>query len=237
MEYMGQKLRHEKKYYINYADYISLRQKLKQVLKLDKFANKNGDYFIRSLYFDDIYNSALFEKESGIFKRCKYRIRSYDMSDRTIKLEKKSKFGEYISKTSEIITKEEYYKIMNGELEFLLNDRSKLKRDFYLCIKGKHLRPKVVVDYDREAYVGDYSDIRITFDKQLRVSYGNNDIFDSNIVTKNIIVYPKLILEVKYNSFLPEHIRNIVAGCFVNQSAVSKYVHCRMEKNNLIKWG
>lgn len=59
----GKKFRHELKYYINYNDYISVRNRIKYVLKLDQNADESGEYFIRSLYYDDIYDSALYEKK------------------------------------------------------------------------------------------------------------------------------------------------------------------------------
>ena len=54
-------------------------------MKNDKFANADGDYHIRSLYFDDINNTALFEKQAGILTRKKYRIRIYNLEDNVIK--------------------------------------------------------------------------------------------------------------------------------------------------------
>ena len=80
--------RHEFKYYINYGEYESLRRRLKYVLKPDVYANEQGDYHIRSLYFDDVHNSALYEKQAGILSREKFRIRIYNLSDSVIKLKK-----------------------------------------------------------------------------------------------------------------------------------------------------
>ena len=57
--------RHELKYYINYRDYTLLRGVLKALMPLDPHAGPNGDYHIRSLYFDDAYETALVEKMAG----------------------------------------------------------------------------------------------------------------------------------------------------------------------------
>lgn len=90
--------RHELKYYINYIDYLSVRQSLRHLLESDSNADKNGDYIIRSLYFDDLGDSALRKKIAGVDNRDKYRIRIYNFSNDVIKLEKKIKNNGYIRK-------------------------------------------------------------------------------------------------------------------------------------------
>ena len=92
MDYNGRRLRHEQKYYISYGEYYNLVSKLSAVLKRDGNYGDKG-YFIRSLYFDDMYNSSYYEKEAGNFTRSKYRIRIYNYSDKygDIKLEQKCK--------------------------------------------------------------------------------------------------------------------------------------------------
>lgn len=82
--------RHELKYLISYADKAELAVRLAPVLHLDPHAT-NGGYFIRSLYFDDYWNTAYEEKDAGVLLRKKYRIRIYNCSDRSIKLERKKK--------------------------------------------------------------------------------------------------------------------------------------------------
>jgi len=95
------------KYYINYFEYEVLRRRFRTILNNDKFSDKNGEYHIRSLYFDDIRNTALYEKQSGISSRKKYRIRIYNLSSDLIKLEKKERVGQFIRKESETLTKDE----------------------------------------------------------------------------------------------------------------------------------
>lgn len=66
--------RHELKYLISWADKAELTTRMSPVLKLDPHAT-NGGYFIRSLYFDDYWNTAYEEKDAGVLLRKKYRIR------------------------------------------------------------------------------------------------------------------------------------------------------------------
>ena len=95
--------RHELKYLISWADKAELTTRMSPVLKLDPHAT-NGGYFIRSLYFDDYWNTAYEEKDAGVLLRKKYRIRIYNCSDRSIKLERKKKFGSYIYKETAPLT-------------------------------------------------------------------------------------------------------------------------------------
>ena len=111
--------RHELKYFINFQDYFSLSNKLKVLMKKDKNSNERGDYHIRSLYFDDYNDSALYEKQSGILRRKKYRIRIYNLSDEVIKLEKKSRVGQFINKKSFLLSRPEVQRIMNYDFNLL----------------------------------------------------------------------------------------------------------------------
>ncbi|MBP1744494.1 MAG: hypothetical protein H6Q58_1472 [Firmicutes bacterium] len=232
MHYRGHKFRHELKYYINYCDYLALRSRLKLLMKPDPNAGINGDYMIRSLYFDDLNDTALYEKAAGVRIRHKYRIRTYNLSDSVIKLERKNKVGGYINKESAALSRETVEALMRNDFGGL-DTANILIRDFYMAIRGDGLRPKVIVDYDREAYVCSFSDTRITFDKELRVPMTSNDIFDSAIPAEILVRMPRLIMEVKFNEFLPEHIRGALEFGASERCAISKYVICRLAKNNI----
>jgi len=218
--------RHELKYYINYFEYHTLRNRLRMVLKHDKYADEDGNYHIRSLYFDDIKNEALFEKQSGTLKRNKYRIRIYNLNDDVIKLESKERIGQFIHKTSQTISKTEYDFLVNSEFEKL--DRSKpLVNTFLIDSEINRLKPKVIVDYVREAYMSPINNIRITFDKFLKTGLYKTDIFDKNVPTIDVVEEPKMILEIKYDNFLPDFIKNILQIESAQRYAISKYVICR----------
>jgi hypothetical protein len=232
MYYRGHKFRHELKYYINYCDYLVLRSRLKLLMKPDPNAGEKGDYMIRSLYFDDLKDSALYEKAAGIRTRHKYRIRTYNFSDRVIKLERKNKVDGYINKEAAPLSRETVEAIMNNDYRALDKDNP-LICDFYMAIRNDVLQPKVIVDYDREAYVCSFSDTRVTFDKELRVARTSNDLFDADIPTDILVKMPRLIMEVKFNEFLPEYIREALELGASEHCAISKYVICRLAKNNI----
>lgn len=219
--------RHEFKYYINYAEYHVLRSRLKHLLKFDKFADENGNYHIRSLYFDDVHNSALYEKQSGILSREKFRIRIYNISDDTIKLEKKSRIGQFINKTSATLSRCEYESIIAKRFDFLKTSNNKLLNEFYFHIKAKRLKPDVIVDYVREAYTLPIGNVRITFDKNLRTGLYSTDLFDGGIPTVDVLESPWLVLEIKYDNFLPDYLRNVLQISSSQRFAISKFVICK----------
>lgn len=83
--------RHEYKYQISYADYYTLRSRLRTVMRQDAHAGTEGTYRIRSLYFDNLFDKALREKLDGVDNREKFRIRYYNNDVSFIRLEKKIK--------------------------------------------------------------------------------------------------------------------------------------------------
>jgi hypothetical protein len=219
--------RHEFKYYINYFDYETLRSKLKYVLKNDKFSGSNGDYHIRSLYFDDLHNSALYEKQAGVLQRRKFRIRIYNYKDDVIKLEKKSRVGQFINKESASLSLEQYRMIRDGNYSFLRDSCNSIFNEFYFELAANKIKPDVIVDYVREAYTSGINNIRITFDKKLRTGLLNTDLFDRLLPTVDVIERPVHVLEIKYDNFLPEHLRKILQISSSTRFAISKFVICK----------
>ncbi|EKN69241.1 hypothetical protein BABA_11021 [Neobacillus bataviensis LMG 21833] len=229
MKYGNKKLRHELKYYISYHVFEELRSRLRYVVQPDKNSVNEDGYHIRSLYFDNFFDTALYEKLAGVHRRDKYRIRIYNESDRHIKLERKSKFGDYICKESMNLTREEYEKIMNRDFEFLRVSDSQLGKAFYIKCTSENMQPRIIVDYVREAYTYEFGDVRITFDKRLMAGVSSFDIFNPELVTVNAIHDKFMVLEIKYNEYLPSHIRGILQLESHQRSAISKYVICREE--------
>jgi hypothetical protein len=188
----------------------------------------NGEgYNIRSLYFDDPLRSALETKNDGIFRREKYRIRIYNDSEKTINLERKSKFGEFVCKESAQITQAEYRQVLEGEYSFLMMREENLLHDFYAALTTYHFRPSVIVDYWREAYIHEWGNVRITFDKKLSAGINTFELFHPKLVMEEVLPTELTIMEVKFDSFLPDHIRQILQPKSHIRSSISKYVLCR----------
>ena len=201
-----ERYRNEWKYLIDTAQKELICKRLDPMLKLDKHA-KNGGYMIRSLYFEDMYKSAYEEKDAGVLKR-------------------KKKFGAYIFKESASLTKDEVYKIIDGDYEFLLHSDKPLCREFYIECVSNMMRPRTIVDYDREPWILDEGTVRITFDMDVRAAIGSYDIFDSTLPTLSVLEPGKCVMEVKFTEFLPQFVREILPDRASEFTAVSKYVLC-----------
>ena len=194
---------------------------------LERDANvENGSYTIRSLYFDDRVNSAYEEKLMGVANRKKYRIRCYNYSDRAIRLECKNKQGDYIYKESAQLSHSETERILSGDYVFLAYRTEPVcRRFFYQCMTNQ-MRPRVIVDYERIPYVFLLGDVRITFDSSIREAVLTDSLFDADLPAFDVMEPHELIMEVKYTSFLPEFIRDILTTQETVQEAASKYVMC-----------
>lgn len=227
--------RNEWKYLISQGEKEALKVRMKPVFAMDSNAGGTG-YMIRSLYFDDYWNSAYEEKEAGILARKKYRIRIYNCSDKSIKLERKKKVGSYIYKEAASLTRDEVEKILAGEYGFLLKSPNRLCQEFYVECVSHMMRPRVIVDYEREPYIMDEGTVRITFDSHVRAAVLSNDIFDPALPSMETMDPGKLIMEVKFTEFLPQIVRNLLPPRADEFTAVSKYVLCYEKTRYLNSW-
>lgn len=221
------KYRHEIKLLLTYADYLAVRAKLMPLMVPDENAGENGEYFIRSLYFDDLSRSAYWDKLAGVADRKKYRIRVYNCSDSVIKLECKEKTVSRICKRSASISRECFYSIMKGDFSPLAEYDNDLCHEVLALAKTKGLKPSVVVDYDREAYVHPVSNVRLTFDKALHAGVESADIFDDKLMSLPIYPDGSVIFEVKYDDVLPKFLQGIVSNTHGHKLALSKFCLCR----------
>lgn len=220
--------RHELKFYISRVEYELLSRRLSLTMDRDRYAQKTGKYFIRSLYFDDYQNSALVEKLEGTHSRDKYRVRIYNMKDTTIKLERKHKEGPYILKSSLSLTRKECDALLGGDYGFLLERKENFAHEMYAAFRTLALKPCVMVDYWREAYVFPMEDVRVTFDRDIRTAYRATALFDAHLPTYPVVEGYDMVLEIKFNRYLPGYIRTLLQPVQnAQRSAVSKYCLCR----------
>lgn len=224
------KYRNEIKYIVSKAIAMELKSKLSGILDFDSNANENGEYIIKSLYFDDLENTAYYEKMDGVLYRKKYRIRTYNDDDRFIRLERKYKHNNLTSKDQMLISKEIYSKILSGNVEDIEIAEDNLLNQFIMEIRAKHLIPSVIVEYKRTPFTYPLSNIRITLDEKIKSGRYNYDILDNKLQTYDVIGNNEVVLEVKYDEFLPEHIEKILETVPAYRQAVSKFALCRSAK-------
>lgn len=218
--------RHELKYLINMPDYAMLRMRFDGAMRRDPHVDETGMYWIRSLYFDDYWNTAYEEKDMGVCVRKKYRIRLYGASDKLIHLERKMKVDQYILKESAPLTREETEAILEGDYGFLRKSPHKLHRELYYECTSRILRPRVVVDYDREPFIMDEGEVRITFDTHVRAGMGSFQLFEAGMPTVECLPGDRMIMEVKFTTFLPNRIKRLLPPRAAELTAASKYVMC-----------
>ena len=218
--------RHEWKHEINRADLYAIRARLKVVARGDPHA-KDGKYFIRSLYFDNLSDKALREKIDGVDRREKFRIRYYNSDTSFIKLEKKSKVNGLETKYSAPLTKEEAQKIVDGDYEFLRKSKHALLQEFYCKIRYQGLKPRTIVDYTREPFIYEPGNVRVTFDYNIRTGLTCTDFLNPDCVTI-LAGDPIVIMEVKWDEFLPSIIKSAVQMPGRRVTAFSKYAQCRI---------
>ena len=220
------KYRHELKQEINCLDMIILRQRLLAIMQRDLHA-ADGKYEIRSLYFDNARDKALREKTDGVNVREKFRIRYYNGDSSFIKLEKKSKINGLCLKESARLTKEETQAIINGNVGWMKDSSESLIRELYIKMITQGLRPKTIVDYTREPFIFAPGNVRVTLDYNIRTGMLGTDFFNMSCTTIPA-GEDAIILEVKWDEFLPDIIRDIVQLKNGRAGAFSKYAACRI---------
>lgn len=216
-------LRHEKKFYISYTEYTVLRSILRSTMTSDPNSGPKGDYFVRSIYFDSINNDNYYDKILGIKNRKKLRIRTYNTEASSFKLEIKEKDGDLLLKDTLIITESHYKALIKGNYDFLLALESPCAKSFHAYLKSQYLRPVITVDYEREAYIHPFSNLRVNFDKNIRVNRHNYNIHDKDMTMEPLSVEPVYVLEVKYNDFMPDWFHSLLTSVTTTQSSYSKY--------------
>lgn len=218
--------RHEWKHEITVSDMIAIRQRLSAVARPDPHA-VNGKYLIRSLYFDDMTDKALREKLDGVDRREKFRIRFYNGDTSLIHLEKKSKCNGLGNKQSAELTQAEAQAIVDGNLDWMPLSGRPLVQELYSKMRSRGLRPKTIVDYTREPFVYPPGNVRVTLDHNIRTGLGCTDFLNPDCITVPAGDAP-IILEVKWDGFLPDIIRDAIQLSGRRSFAFSKYAQCRI---------
>lgn len=223
----GIKGRTELKHEITKMDCFLLRNKLKHVMKSDPHAKRDGKYLIRSVYFDNFDNKVLTQKKEGYYERDKFRVRLYDYNMEFLNLEKKSKRNNLTYKQKCRITADEYERMKMGDIAWMEHDSRTLIQDLYVQMNLFQIRPVTVVDYEREVFIYSHGNVRVTFDSSIKTSFRNNDVLNPHlpmVETSPGIV----ILEVKYDEYLPNTIRHLLQLGDRRRGTYSKYQISRM---------
>ncbi len=215
--------RHELKYILKPYDAAVLKKQLALVCQLDPHSvSEDLSYEIRSLYFDDALHSAYDDKVNGEMTRKKYRIRMYNRDTDFIRLECKHKDDIWTYKQEQAISLDVCRKLMKADYSGIEAD-GPLMRQFLIDAKLFALRPAVIVDYKRLAFTYPVSEVRITFDEDIRSGRYDCDFFRKNLNSFDVMEDDSVELEVKCNDFIPDHILAILGSVDKCRLALSKY--------------
>lgn len=218
--------RHEWKHILSQEDLQILRPRLRAVLESDPYAAE-GAYQIRSLYFDNLYDKALREKVDGVDMREKFRIRMYNGDTSLIKLEKKSKKNGLGTKYAAGLSIEEVKKLLEGDLGWMLDSGRGLVQELYCKMRYQGLSPKTIVDYRREPFIFRPGNVRVTLDYDIRTGIHCTDFLNPESITIPAGDAP-ILMEVKWDAFLPSIVRDVVSIPNRRVTSFSKYAQCRI---------
>ena len=225
---MAAGFRHELKFICSDSQLAIIESQIKAVLEPDPNAGRDGKYIIRSLYFDDIYDTCFRENEQGIDPRSKFRIRTYNYSRDRISLEKKSKKKGMTRKDICIISPEILEKMQNGEDMSLYLNQDPVLDEWILLNRQRLFKPRMLGEYVRTPYVYKPGNVRITFDRNIVAARPDLDMFEKNIPRVAVMKNNRHVLEVKYDGFLPDFIEKLISSHHLQQTNFSKfYLGCK----------
>lgn len=225
--------RHELKYPITQGQLEELKLRLSAILPYDSHTGENHQYCIRSLYFDDYYNSCFYDNESGADPREKFRVRIYNGSAERITLELKQKQAGKTRKLACPLPREQLERLLAGEGLAWREEAPPLEKKLYLLQETRLMQPKCIVEYDRMPFVCEDGNVRITLDMDIRAGAELGAFLQPEISARPVMPQGIHLLEVKYDEFLPDAIYRTIQSSGLSQTAYSKYYYCRKFGDNL----
>lgn len=220
------KYRVEQKYMITEDQMAYLKLRLSSVMQPDRYA-RDGMYRIRSLYFDDWWDSYLEDNEAGNYFREKYRIRTYNNDLTGIYLEIKAKESGYTSKRKEPLTQQECRELMESRVPDVKQTDGDVKKKLYALMQTRGLHPAEIVEYERIPLVEPNGNVRVTFDCYITGTSETSAFFEEYLPGIPLLPTGQHVLEVKYDEFLPDTIKQILNEVHLHKTSFSKYYYAR----------
>lgn len=228
----GVRYRHELKFLCTQLQIELLEEQLSCIMEKDWHSGSAGFYTVRSLYFDDYDDNAMKQKEDGLDCRKKYRIRSYLQGmDEMFHLEIKHRVKDRIRKEVCRLTAEEVRRILEGKpLDYGCGSAAEnsVRNRFELARESMLLQPAVIVEYDRIPYVYSEGNVRITVDRNICGLPETDRFMEQDIMAIPILERGYHLLEVKYDEYLPDVIRQVMQIISLDRTSFSKYYLCRL---------
>lgn len=221
------KYRVENKYLVTDAQAALLSAKLNAAMNQDVHQD-GSSYEVRSLYFDDFLDRGMDENEAGVDQREKYRIRFYNADTSILHLERKEKKRGLVQKEICSLSLSEYNTLTESPVAWKPDSRRILNL-LQVKIRCSGMQPKVIIRYDRTAFVYPAGNVRITFDRNIQSSLYCRDFLEDQMRGMTPVLPAGMqILEVKYDDFIPDFITRLLETGSLQQTAFSKYYWGRL---------
>lgn len=211
-----------------------LKARLSPVLRTDE--HQNGTcYRIRSLYFDDDADSAFYDNDAGTDRRKKFRLRVYDRPEDGIRLEIKHKARGGTKKDSCAMPKALCEGILRGEPMPWDAGYPSVLTELYREMQTRMLRPRIIVEYERSAFVCAAGNVRITFDRNIAFSARIESFLEEQLPQTPVLPKGLHLLEVKYDELIPDYAVQLLETGELTRTTFSKfYLACLAQKGEYI---
>lgn len=205
-------------------------------------AGTGKDYYnVNSLYYDSAGFGCYYEKVAGVSSRSKFRLRFYNelKEDSKIFIEIKRKRNDVIIKDRIVESRENSFDILNSNnyinyLNSLDKNKKGVLEEFLWAKNYACLKPQIMVSYLRRPLVSRYDEkFRVTFDYNIKAYKA--EWLDRRVGPVKDVLTDELVLELKYNNFLPLWFYDIIEKYKLLLVPYSKYCNS-LEKiyNNLV---
>ena len=210
----------ELKYLLNEVQYHSIIRNLEDIAHIDQY----GETTIMNIYYDtDDFRMIRASIEKPVYKE-KLRLRTYGVptAQSNSFVEIKKKYDGIVYKRRIAMPYDEATLFLKGNSEF--DPDTQISREInYLNTSWGGLRPKMMIAYDRVAYVGnDAPDLRITFDRNIRSRTDNLDL-KAGDSGKLLLPEGTYLLELKIAGAIPMNLARMFSEMGVYKSSFSKY--------------
>jgi SPX domain protein involved in polyphosphate accumulation len=209
---------------------------------LDDNGCNDGRYDIASLYYDSPDLRCYWEKEYGLKFRRKLRLRHYEADEpltpeSPIFLEIKQRVDRVTQKRRIILPYEQALRLCNDrqlpDAPLEEGDQAVLQ-EIFVYLWQYNLRPRSIVRYNRQAFIGGEYDLglRITFDTTLSYQYHSLHLHED---PSGLLMLPPhlAIMEIKINERIPRWLTELIAAHNLTITRISKYCHSVESAQNM----
>jgi hypothetical protein len=225
--------RQEFKYLVDRTTRTALTRDLLAIMRPDNFAETDGTYLVRSLYFDTPSFRAFHEKSDGAAVRHKLRIRAYgaDPSQTSlVRMEVKSRYLKFIHKIVIDIARENYPEVEESIRNRILPPdwlitAPNTSSEFFRVQRQYNQEPKLLIQYRREAYERrELGRVRVNFDDEL-VASANLELLAPLRGARRLMRYGHSVFEIKVDSVMPTWLHMLIGKYNLQNQAFSKYCY------------